>query len=162
MTDVYEVEGVIVDAETGEIIESKVGDPTETIIRAGLEAGQQIKFWERYQSAMKFAAGSLLTPEHPKAETPAGVAKRITQNRRRATPEMLPVLARDFELTNEQITRIYETAKEFDPNGIDALVAERAIPGEVADMLITIRRVSYVQFDALRKIAPTPKEMADA
>ena len=106
MTDVYEVEGVIVDAETGEIIESKVGDPTETIIRAGLEAGQQTKFWERYQSAMKFAAGSLLTPEHPKAETPAGVAKRITQNRRRATPEMLPVLARDFELTNEQITRI--------------------------------------------------------
>lgn len=160
MSDVYDLGGVIVDAVTGEILSSD-GDPIERIIAAGIEAKQQIKQWEAYHGAMKAAASGMLTADRPKVETVKGIAKRITSNRRRATPELLPALARDFELTSDQVTRIYETAKELDPNGIDALVSDRTIPGEVADMLITISRVSYVQFDALRKVAPVAVEAGE-
>ena len=76
-TDVYELEGVMVDAITGEIIESD-GNPIERLIAAGLEAKQQIKQWEAYHGAMRAAASSMLSEDHPRETTPAGIAKRIS------------------------------------------------------------------------------------
>lgn len=156
MPDVYEIEGVIVDAETGEIIESD-GDPLERIIAAGLEAGDEIKRWERYQKAMKFAARQFLTGEHPKTQTPAGVAKLITQNRRSAKPAGIPDLLSEFELTEAQVAALYECARDLDPALLDRLAEDGTVPGDVVDALVTTSQVTYVQFDALRKAAPTPR-----
>jgi len=155
MSDVYEVGGVVVDAETGAIIESD-GDPIERIIAAGLEAKQQIDTWERYQRAMKAAAASMLTDDRPKVQTVAGVAKRVTQTRKRATPERLADLASELELTTAQVTAVYECARELDTRALERLADEGLLPGDVVDALITVTSVSYVQFDAIRKMAPQP------
>lgn len=159
MSDVYELEGVLVHADTGEIIESD-GDPIERIIAAGIEARLQKQYWERYEKAMKFAAGHFLTAEHPKSETPAGIAKRITQRRRRAKPDGIPKVLGEFELTDAQVRALFECAKELDPKLLDVLAAEQVVPGDVVDMLVTESETTYVQFDALRKLAPQPVEVA--
>lgn len=157
VSDVYEIDGVLVDADTGEIIESN-GDPIERLTAAGLEAKRQIESWERYQKAMKFAAGHFLTDEHPRAETPAGIAKRITQKRRRAKPDGIPKVLGEFELTDAQVRALFECASALDPKLLDALAAEQVVPGDVVDMLVTESTTTYVQFDALRKLAPQPVE----
>lgn len=159
MSDIYEVQGVVVDAETGEIIESD-GDPIERIIAAGLEAKAQIKIWESYYGAMRAAAGGMLSEERPRVNTVAGIAKRIAYPKRTARPDKLPGLAAEYELTHEQVTRIYECAKELD---LSMLWTLDDIPGAVIDGLTTIRDVSYVQFDPLRKQAPRarPRDVID-
>lgn len=159
MSDVYEIDGVLVDAETGEIIESN-GDPIERLIAAGLEAQAQIKQWERYAKAMKFAAGHFLNAEHPRAETPAGIAKRISYPSRKAKPDGIPALLSEFELTEAQVAALYECARDLDPALLDRLAAEGIVPGDVVDALVTTSHVTYVQFDALRKAAPKPQEVA--
>ena len=159
MTDVYEVNGLLVDAETGEIIESD-GDPIERLIAAGIEARQQRQQWENYEKAMKAAAGYFLTAEHPESETPAGIAKRITRKNRRAKPDGIPAVLDEFELTDAQVRALFECAKELDPKLLDALAEQQVVPGDVVDMLVTESTTSYVQFDALRKIAPQPKKVA--
>ena len=159
MSDVYEIDGVLVDAITGEVIES-AGDPLERLIAAGIEARRQRQQWENYEKAMKFAVGHFLTDDHPRAETPAGTAKRITQTRRRAKPEGIPAVLKEFELTEAQVRALFETAKELDPKLLDALAEQQVVPGDVVDMLVTESETTYVQFDALRKLAPQPVEVA--
>ena len=159
MSDVYEIDGVLVDAITGEVIESD-GNPIERLIAAGIEARRQRQQWENYEKAMKFAAGHFLTADHSRAETPAGIAKRITQTRRRANPEGIPAVLKEFELTEAQVRALFETAKELDPKLLDALAEQRVVPGDVVDMLVTELTISFIQFDALRKLAPQPKEVA--
>lgn len=155
MSDVYEVNGVVVDAATGEILESD-GDPIERIIAAGLEAKQQIDTWERYARAMKAAADSMLTTDRPKVQTVAGVAKRITRKNRRAPVTLIPTVVRDFELNERQVASIYECARELDPKLLDVLATQQVVPGQVIDMLITESISTYVQFDPIRKMAPEP------
>lgn len=157
MNEIYDVNGVVVDAATGEIIESD-GDPLERIIAAGLEAKQQIETWEKYQRAMKAAAGSMLPANEKRRDTISGTVKRIARNDRRAKPDELPRILADFELTRDQVARIYECAKELDPKLLDALVASGDIPGNVADLLITVKEITYVQFDPIRKQAPVAVE----
>ena len=159
MTDVYEIDGVLVDAETGEIIESN-GDPIERLVAAGLEAQAQIKQWERYAKAMKYAAGQFLNDEHPRAETPAGVARRVSYPSRKAKPDGIPALLSEFELSEAQVAALYECARDLDPNLLDKLADDGTVPGDVVDALVTTSQVTYVQFDALRKAAPKPQEVA--
>ena len=153
MSDVYEIDGVLVNAETGEIIESD-GDPIERLIAAGLEARDQKQRWEHYEKAMRYAAGHFLDDKHPRAETPAGIAKRISYPKRTAKPDGIPELLGEFELTESQVAALYECARDLDPNLLDKLADEGTVPGDVVDALVTTSQITYVQFDALRKTAP--------
>lgn len=155
--ELYAIDGVLVDAETGEIIDMAAGsDAMAAVTRAGLEATQQIKVWERYQQAMKHAADTLLGVQS-QATTLAGKAQRITQHRRTAPREHIMDAAALYELAPAQVQALYECAAALDPKLIDAAVAQGTIDGPVADMLIDERTIEYVQFTALRKPGPVPE-----
>lgn len=154
MSDIYEVNGVVVDAETGEIIESD-GDPLERIIAAGLEAKEQIRIWENYHNAMRAAAGGMLDDDRKRVDTVSGTAKRVVSTRKRALPTLIPRLQEDYELTESQVNLLFSCAKELDADALMRFPAE-VIPSGVVDALITVTHPSWVQFDPIRKAAPKP------
>lgn len=150
------IDDVVIDSETGEILEMPPGfsgDQLEWFVVRARQAREQEQTWKAAGGYFRKVIGGLLTQAGEKTiRTQHGIASWRGRQNRKADPARLEGVAAEYELDADAVTSILSTAKTLDVKRLDELKA--IIDPEAIDALITEDPTEWVQVDAPRLAAP--------
>ena len=168
--EVVRVDDMLVDPETGEILEG--ADDLDSLTQRLVDAQAQIKAWEQAVALYKSAIGRKLDLLNIRtAETPFGIPQWRTQTRRYGKADRVLHAKQRFGLIDADVEAIYACASALDPKKLDELRDEflsdapagfdsaHADPADLSllraiEFLIDEQTISYVLVAPLRKAAP--------
>ena len=158
-TDAIRIDDLIIDEETGEILQLPVGigDPLEWLTFRAADAGAAEKAWKAAAGMYKKAIGELLNQAGVRSmQTQHGTPGWRGRTTRTGRPDRLPKIAEEYELTRRQKNAILACASELDAKRLDELLRKDLIPREVRDALIDESGSSWVQISPAK---PAPPEI---
>ena len=123
MTDAIKIGDLIIDEETGEILQlpEGVGDPLEWMTHQANEARAAEKAWAAVGGMYKTALGDLLTKAGVKSmRTKYGAPGWRSRRNRKVRLDRLPQILEDHELSHEDVLTLLLCASELSVTKVEA------------------------------------------
>lgn len=127
--DAIEIDNLVIDEETGEILEGMGPDApgrVEQLITMAVEAQRAVKAWEQAFNAYRAVLGRLLQDQQSTSlTTPVGSVAIRARTTRRATAENLRnfLESRTGQIDVVEEMLLWRCAKELDPKRLDELAS---------------------------------------
>ena len=156
MSDMIDIDGVLVDADTGEVLDL----PTGTDIMAWraarlMDAIEQQRAWERAVGALK--AGFVRDQADRKAQY-GDVVVSVRQNMRREfAPEAFRAWLEDAQLDGGALLQLALAARAFDV----ATIEDRLVRDAVARHVVEKPTRPFAVAERVRRAAPRVREMQE-
>ena len=165
MSEAIVIDGLIIDEETGEILDlpDGAGEPIAYLTARALAAKSASDEWERVYNIMRHSLGKLLKDaglERLATEygTPGWRSRKVDK----AVLERLPEIVKAHELNAQQTALIFSCASTLNVGRLESLKMTGAMPPDAIEELIERGSTSWVQIDKPRPLPPRVETKAEA
>tara|TARA_Y100000310_G_scaffold168390_1_gene168456 strand:+ start:1772 stop:2269 length:498 start_codon:yes stop_codon:yes gene_type:complete len=153
---VIKVGGLIVDEDSGEIIDLPAGvDSLEHLTMLAVEAKQQAKEWDVLDKLYRRVLLGLLDgSDRDEATNINGQARVRSRKNRKVPAQNVRVAQTELELPSAQVDAIFSCAKTLDPDLLEARAEAGDFPEDALDFLIERSDSRWCEVKPLRLPAP--------